>query len=254
TFEVRRDTEDAPAFDGLGVLHPERLEGSTAPRLGSHRVGIEAGGRDRSAQLRFVVELLAVLVADAEQREVRVLELLGELIAHRDAVEQREHSRAPLVGRALPHGGLTLLDVHLVEREGHVADVQLGATADRGDHGRMAVVREGSAVVERDSDLAAHGGPPGSLCPPYPPPSVPMRGCDQTCARATRPSAIPSAVPATTSERWCMRVYTRLNATNAASVNQAGAAASSRESTTAHMNAVAAWPDGNDDVMGRRMP
>ena len=53
-----------------------------------------------------MTELLAVLVARGEEREVGVEELLGELVADRDAVEQREHAGAPFaVGSRSQTGG-----------------------------------------------------------------------------------------------------------------------------------------------------
>ena len=87
--------------------------------------GSRPGRGDRVAQHVFVLELLAVLVARREQREVRVEELVGEGVAHRDAVQQREDSRAPLLGLALPHRRLALFDVHLVERERHEPEVEV---------------------------------------------------------------------------------------------------------------------------------
>ena len=111
----------------LGVLGLERLERAPAPRLFGHGVGVEAGRRDRFLQHVFVGELLPVLVARREEREVRVEELVGERVAHRDAVEQRAHPGAPLVGIAFPHRRLALADVHLVERERHEAEVDVVA-------------------------------------------------------------------------------------------------------------------------------
>src|SRR6185436_16146464 len=63
--------------------------------------------------------------------------------------------------------------------------------------------------------------------------------------RATVPSARPSAAPTTTSDAWCIWVYTRLDATAAASTNQAGVAGPPARSTAA-VNAEVAWPDGKE--------
>ena len=99
----------------LRVLGLERLERAPAPRLLGDRVGVEAGGRDRFLQHVFVGELLAVLVARREQRKVRVEEVVGERVAHRDAVEQGAHPGAPLFGIAFPHRRFALGHVNLVE-------------------------------------------------------------------------------------------------------------------------------------------
>ena len=72
-----------------------------------------------------------------------VEELVGERVAHRDAVLQRERAGAPLGRVAVPHRGLALLDVGLVERERREAEVDVAAGADRGDHRGVAVVGEG---------------------------------------------------------------------------------------------------------------
>src|SRR3954471_20982837 len=74
-----------------------------------------------------------------------------------------------------------------------------------------------------------------------------------TRRRAMRPSPTPSAAPATMSEVWCIRVYTRLTATAPASANHAGVAGPPARSVAA-VNADAAWPDGNELVSGRCMP
>ena len=106
------------------------------------------------------MQLLAVLVTRREQGEVRVEELVGELVAHRDAVEQREDTGAPCFGLAVPHRRLAFVDVDLVERERCEAEVDVAAAPDRRDDGRVAVVREGAAVVEGDGDGTGHGGLP----------------------------------------------------------------------------------------------
>ena len=93
-----------------------------------------------------------------EQCEVRVEELVGERVAHGDAVQQRPHPGAPLLGIALPHRRLALTDVHLIERERHEAEIDVVSAADRVDDGEVAVVGEGAAVVEGDGDGAGHGG------------------------------------------------------------------------------------------------
>ena len=132
-LDERRHAEHGPLVDRLGVLGGERLERPSAPHLRGDGVGVEAGGRDRLAQHVLVPELQALVVARREQREVRVEELVGEGVAHGDAVQQREHARAPLARLALPDRRLALLDVGLVERERQVADVEVGAAARRRD-------------------------------------------------------------------------------------------------------------------------
>ena len=122
---------------------------------------IEAGLGDRVAHDVFVAELQALVVAGGEQREVGVEEVLGERVAHREAVLQRERAGAPLRRASLPDRRFTFLDVRLVERERREPEVDVAASAQRGDHGGVAVVRERAAVVEGDGDRTGHGGPPG---------------------------------------------------------------------------------------------
>ena len=119
--EERRDAEHRPALHRVGVLARERPQRPARRDLGRDRVGVEVDGRDRLAQHVLVGELLAVVVAGREERDVRVEELVGERVADRDAPLEREHAGAALGGRAVPHRRLALGDVHLVERERHEA-------------------------------------------------------------------------------------------------------------------------------------
>ena len=49
-----------------------------------------------------------------------------------DAPEERQRSGAPCIGFALPHRGLALLDMHLVERERKEANIPIAAFAESG--------------------------------------------------------------------------------------------------------------------------
>ena len=75
-------------------------------RDGADGIGVEAGPRDRVAEHVFVVELAAVHVARREQLEVRVEELVGEVVARGDAVAAARARPCPTpTGRAPTSGG-----------------------------------------------------------------------------------------------------------------------------------------------------
>src|ERR671919_1193428 len=57
--------------------------------------------------------------------------MLGEGVAHRDAIEQCDHSTRPVLGGTIPDRNLTLLNVDLVERERHEPNVELRAVMQR---------------------------------------------------------------------------------------------------------------------------
>ena len=82
---------------------------------------------DRRFEHVLVAELQAVVVTLREELDVRVEELVGERVPHRDAVEQRRGAGAPLARLPLPDRRLALLDVDLVERERQEADVEVRA-------------------------------------------------------------------------------------------------------------------------------
>ena len=198
-------------------------------------------------------------MAGGEQREVGVEEVLGERVAHRDPVEEREHAGAPFRRVALPHRRRALLDVDLVERERREPEVDVAAGAERGDDRGVAVVGEGAPVVEGDGDGTAHGGPPrfgGApatwLCSQrYPTGEVGNQGLSRAGRPAgrSRPARGPGRRRRRRRTRGASACTRGSTPTAAASANHSGVAGPPARSIAA-VNADAAWPDGNELVIG----
>ena len=206
----------ASVCSAISVFSGRPLHTSSATSSTSRPTSVTTAARARL----LVTQLQTLVEAGGERPDVEVEEVFGEVVAHRDAVEQWRDARAPLRRVALPHRRLTFLDVRLVEREREEADVEVDPLAQRGDDRLVRVAGERAPVVERHGELSGHGAPPRVRC------GRPRRyragnrvqdGSSGTTLRATRPKPRPSALPATMSEPWCRRTYTRLNATRPAS-------------------------------------
>ena len=204
-------------------------------------------------------ELLAVVVAGGEGCEMEVEEALGELVTDGDPVEERCHPRSPFVGLAVPYRRLALLDVRLIEREGQEPDVEVGAVAHGRDDGFVGVAGEGAAVVETDGDLAWHRetSRAGTVLPaevrnPQATPAIPPSNASAPAWRSGRTRGR-ATCPRRRRTRQCIRTYTRLAATRAASSQYADVDEPS-DSSVAAMKAEVACPDGKALVRGRRIP
>ena len=98
----------------------------------------------------------------------------------------------------------------LAEREGHEPHVPVGAVGQAGEDVLVGVAGERAAVVPgdgewlHDADNARRGA------------EIPVdhrgRGAGHELS-VTGPSVAPMAAPTTTSDAWCMRTWTRLQAT-----------------------------------------
>src|SRR5205814_10399876 len=85
------------------------------------------------------------------------------------------------LGRVVPHVGIALPDVNLVQREGDPCDVPAGATLEPVEQVLGGVAGEGTAVVPRDGErIGAH-----RTVNPCPGPRIPKR--------RTRPVPAPAA-------------------------------------------------------------
>ena len=116
------------------------------------------------------------------------------------------------------------------------------ARIERSDHRGVRVVGHGAEVVEGEGEGPGHRRTvPGAshLARTGQPRVRPM------ARRAMAPKAIPIAAPATTSEAWCMRVYTRLAATVAASAYHRPGRREPGARSAAAVNAAVACPEGN---------
>ena len=100
-----------------------------------------------------------MVVACGEEREMGGDELVGERVAHGDAVQQRERAAAPARRVRGPTPGGSPSSTWTWSRENGVKRNSTSvAGALRSDHRRVAVVGERAAVVEGDGDGTGHGG------------------------------------------------------------------------------------------------
>ena len=217
------------------------------------RVGVEADRRRDLAQHLGLGDLAALVVAGRERGDVPVEELVGERVADGDAPTAARSRRCPTRRDRVPRpGARPLRRAPGRARTAGTRRPSRGRRAVRQSPTRARCGRRGTGsrssrrtvgprrppvigLASRRTQPDQHGA--------HSPPS-PM------AARRDGPSARPNAAPATTSDAWCSRTYTRVADTAAAAAYQAGPPPSS----VAAQNAAVAWPDGNELVIGRRRP
>src|SRR5215218_4739938 len=242
--DERRHAPHRVGLDERRVLLLDGRQRATAVHLGPHRVDVDADALEHRRQVAAVLDLSRRAVAVLVDRVVGVDELVGLGVA--DGQRGLQGDDAGVLLGLLPHRRLALFDVGLAERERQERHVPVGPRPERRHDVLVHDAGPGAAVVEGQAELSRHGDVNRRAAA-----MIPVR---RRIVRAPRPSTVPTAIPATTSEAWWMRTYALLTATVEASVHHSGAERlSSHDVSRTAVNAAAlACPDGNDDVSGRR--
>ena len=129
------------------MLGAEDLEGLAPGDLLEDLVGVGAVGLEHLAHDVLLADVAAFVVAGREQRPLHGGEGLGPAVAHGDAGLHGQKSG--LLGRVVPHVGLALFDVGLVEGERHPRHVPVGAGLEGGEDVLAGVAGKGTPVVPR---------------------------------------------------------------------------------------------------------
>ena len=124
------NAEGLEALDGVGVLGLENVERPSGVDLGEDRIAVDTCLSQHSGQDLSIAQIKSLIVARPKERSVNRQEVLRLLLPHHDPGEIGSKTRVPI--RFVPDRDATFLDVALLEREDHEANIPLRASLQAG--------------------------------------------------------------------------------------------------------------------------
>ena len=118
--------------------------------LGHHLVAGDADPLEHRRHDIGLPQVEPLVVPGREQRDVRIEELLGVLVAHHHAGAERQ--QVLRLGRVVPDRRAALGHVGLAQREGQERHVPVGTVGQGGGQVLMGIAGEGAAVVPGDGE------------------------------------------------------------------------------------------------------
>ena len=141
---------DGPVVDRLLVGAADHLHGGRRRDLGHDLVTGHAGSVEHPGHHVGDAEVEPLVVTGGEERDVRIEEPIGVLVTHHHTRGERQ--QVGRLGRVVPDGRVTLVDVDLAQGEGKEGDVPVGPVGQCDGQVLMGIAGKGAAIVPRDGE------------------------------------------------------------------------------------------------------